>query len=265
MTVIKNFEGTFDTVVFAYDKFRPGYVEELYQTIFEYIPVNSSSNVLEVGIGGGQATLPILQTGCNFTAVEYGERFSDLCRKKFKEYSKFAIVTDKFENTDFETDTYDLIFSATAFHWIPEEIGYSKVLAMLKSGGAFARFANHPFRDKGNHALQEEIDRLYGRYYYKFYSKKQEIRKECDEEQACRMALIAEKYGFTDIRYALFYRTRTFSAKEYCQLLGTYSDHIAIEETIRTEFFSKIEEAINKHGGKITIYDTIDLQLARKP
>ncbi|MCI9272113.1 MAG: class I SAM-dependent methyltransferase, partial [Dorea sp.] len=30
------------------------------------------------------------------------------------------------------------------------------------------------------------------------------------------------------------------------------------------KFFSKIEEAINKYGGTITIYDTIDLQLARK-
>ena len=76
--------------------------------------------------------------------------------------------------------------------------------------------------------------------------------------------MIAEKYGFTDIRYALFYRTRTFSAEEYRTLLGTYSDHIAIEETMRNEFFAKIEEAINAHGGTITIYDTIDLQLARK-
>ena len=46
--------------------------------------------------------------------------------------------------------------------------------------------------------------------------------------------------------------------------MGTYSDHIAIEETVRTRFFAKIEEAINHHGGTITIYDTIDLQLARK-
>ena len=58
-------------------------------------------------------------------------------------------------------------------------------------------------------------------------------------------AQVAEKYGFTDIRHALFHRMRTFSAKEYIELLGTYSDHIAIEETIRTEFFSKIEETIN--------------------
>ena len=32
----------------------------------------------------------------------------------------------------------------------------------------------------------------------------------------------------------------------------------------RKEFFSKIEETIDKYGGKITIYDTIDLELARK-
>lgn len=63
---------------------------------------------------------------------------------------------------------------------------------------------------------------------------------------------------------ALFHRERIFSAKEYVELLGTYSDHIAIEETIRKIFFSEIEKTINKHGGSITVYDTIDLQLARK-
>ena len=76
--------------------------------------------------------------------------------------------------------------------------------------------------------------------------------------------MIAEKYGFSDIRYALFHRRRVFSAREYVELLGTYSDHIAMEETMRAEFFSRIEEAIVKHGGFITLYDTIDLQLARK-
>ena len=43
------------------------------------------------------------------------------------------------------------------------------------------------------------------------------------------------------------------------------SDHIAMEEKIRTEFFAKIEETINQYGGTLTIYDTIDMQLARKP
>ena len=261
----KGLEWTFDTVASTYEKFRPGYPDELYKMIFDYITLNASCNAVEVGIGGGQATLPILKTGCSLTAVEYGEQFSKLCMEKFKDYQNFSIVTNKFENMDFSDDTYDLIYSASAFHWVPEEIGYAKTLSMLKSGGAFARFANHPYRDKGNLPLSEAMDRIYATYYYKYYHKKREVLTEYSEEQALQRAEIAEKYGFTDIKYALFHRTRTFSANEYRTLLGTYSDHIAMEESIREEFFSKIEEAINDHGGSITVYDTIDLQLARKP
>lgn len=246
MADIKGLEWTFDTVAPIYEKVRPGYVDELYQTIFDYIPIHESGNVIEIGIGGGQATLPVLKTGCKFTAVEHGENFSKRCREKFRDYPNFSVITEKFENVEFENEAYDLVFSASAFHWIPEKEGYSKVFSILKSGGVFARFANHPYCDKGNSALMREFP------------------KEYTEEQVRLRAMIAEKYGFQDIRYAMFYRTRTFSAKEYTTLLGTYSDHIAIEEPIRLEFFSKIEDVIAEHGGKITIYDTIDLQLARK-
>ena len=265
MLVTKGLEWTFDTVASAYEKFRPGYTDELYKMIFDYITLNESCNAAEIGIGGGQATLPILKTGCNLTAVEYGEEFTKLCKEKFKEYRNFSIITNKFEDTNFLDAAYDFVYSASAFHWIPESIGYTKVFSMLKSGGAFARFANHPYRDKSNLPLSEEMDRIYAGYYYKFHNKKQEVLTEYSEEQAVQRAEIAEKYGFVDIKYALFHRTRTFLANEYSTLLGTYSDHIAIEEGIRKEFFSKIEDAINNHGGFITVYDTIDLQLARKP
>ena len=264
MPVIKDLEWTFDTVATKYEKLRPGYTDDLYDTLFHYITIDSSSNVVEVGIGGGQATLPILKKGCTLTAVEYGENFSKLCEKKFAEYKNFSVITEKFENASFPDSQYDCVYSASAFHWVPESIGYSKVYAMLKSGGAFARFANHPYRDKGNPVLSAEIDKLYSAYYCQYYGK--DIKsEEYTEEQAVQRAQIAEKYGFVDIRHAMFYRTRTFSAEEYVELLGTYSDHIAMEEKIRKEFFSKIEEAINQHGGSFTIYDTIDLQLARKP
>ncbi len=265
MPILKGLEWTFDTVASTYEKLRPGYVEELYRMLFNYIAIDENSNVVEVGSGGGQATAPVLQMGCQLTAVEYGEQFSKLLRDKFKEYKKFSVITGKFEETEFEKDAFDLVYSASAFHWVPEEIGYKKVLSMLKSGGAFARFANHPYRDKGNPVLSQKIDELYGKYYYTFYNKKQENPKEYDEQQAKERAFIAEKYGFTDIQYAMFYRTRVFSAQEYIILLGTYSDHIAMEESIRKKFFGEIEETINQHGGIVTVYDTIDLQLARKP
>ena len=47
---------TFDTAVSNYDKMRPGYVDEIYQAIFNYIPIDENSIVAEVGSGSGQAT-----------------------------------------------------------------------------------------------------------------------------------------------------------------------------------------------------------------
>ena len=255
---------TFDTAVSNYDKMRPGYVDEIYQAIFNYIPIDENSIVAEVGSGSGQATLPVLKTGCKLTAVEYGENFSELLKNKFKDFPKFSVVTGKFEEVSLEEDVFDLVFSATAFHWVPEKEGYEKVYRMLKKGGAFARFANRPRNCQNELELGEEIQALYNEYYNKQHNIKSGTKKWFTEEDAKAISLIPEKYGFTDIKYFLFYRERVFTASEYTKLLGTYSDHIAIEESIRKVFFSKIEDAINRHGGTITISDTLDLELARK-
>ena len=38
-----------------------------------------------------------------------------------------------------------------------------------------------------------------------------------------------------------------------------------MEETVRERFFDEIEDAVGRYGGFISLFDTIDLQLARKP
>jgi len=266
MPSFKGLEWTFDTAAATYEKFRPGYPDELYQRLFAYLPVSEASRAVEIGIGAGQATPPILRTGCEVTAVEYGEKFSAMCREKFADFSKFSVLTGKFEDVTLEENAFDLVFSATAFHWIPEEIGYPKVFSMLKSGGVFARFANHPFPNQNNPALMDAIQEAYTKYFYPFHNRKPPAAlTPYTEDDAIQLAQTAQKYGFTDICHAMFYRTRTFSAQEYISLLDTYSDHIAITEPIRSKFYTMIEDAINTHGGIVEIHDTIDLQLARKP
>jgi len=265
MPVMKGQEWTFDTNSADYDKFRPRYPAELYKTLFDYKPITEASKLVEVGIGAGNATPPILETGCELTAVELGENFTKLCREKFAAYPKFSVINDRFENVEFAPDTYDLVYSASAFHWIPEDIGYSKVYSMLKSGGVFARWANHPYRDKFNPPLSEAIDKAYADYYYTFYKKEPQKLVEYTEAEAIERAEVALKYGFCDIKHAMFTRTRTFNADEYVRLIGTYSDHIAMDEPIRKQFYAAIHDAINKHGGSITLYDTLDLEMARKP
>ena len=267
MPVNSGKEWTFNTVADTYEKIRPGYPDELYQALFAYAPLDDSRSALEIGIGGGQAALPVLKTGCKLTAVEYGDQLAQLCREKFNDYPRFSVITGKFEDAALPDDAFDLVYAASAFHWVPEEVGYPKVLRILKSGGAFARFANHPYRAGDNPELFEAINRVYAEHYYTYYTHKKQPDQYpiYSEEQAAERARIADRYGFRETRYELFRRIRALTAAEYRMLIGTYSDHIAMAENIRERFFDSLEDTIVRYGGTISIYDTIDMQLARKP
>lgn len=254
-----NSADAFDAVSHIYDKMRPGYVPQLYSDLFAYQPIGPDCRALEIGIGSGQATLPVLQTGCRLTAVEYGAQLAELCRRKFLKFENFSIQVKKFEDFAAPADSYDLIYAATAFHWIPETLGYPKVYELLKAGGTFARFANHPHLDASQADLGQKIQQLYDRWL------PGPAPEEYSKEKAAQLAETARSYGFTDICYYLYRRRRTFSAEEYVALLDTYSDHRALPEAARNAFFDQIKQAILSAGGQITLCDTIDLELARKP
>jgi len=260
MAIIQGLEWTFNTVAAEYDKWSPTYIQPLYDDLLAYQPINPASHVLEIGIGTGQATAPILKTGCTLTAVELGDQLAELSRQKFAEYQSFSVVNTAFQNYECAENTFNLIYSARAFHWIPEDIGYPKVYAMLKSGGAFVRFAGHPNYSKEQGELNAEIQKVYEEYMP--YSKPS---PQFTEEDAKRKSDIAGKYGFVDISFKLYFRTRTYNSDEYASLISVYSNHIVLEEGKKACFYNGIRSAIRKHGGTITLMDTIELNLARKP
>lgn len=114
----------FNEVTAEYDKWRPTYVPELYADIMAYSGIDQASRVLEIGIGTGQATLPILKTNCHLTAVEIGDELAAYTRTKFSRYKNLEIMNMAFENYECPDNSFDMVYSASAFHWIPEEIGY---------------------------------------------------------------------------------------------------------------------------------------------
>jgi hypothetical protein len=74
------------------------------------------------------------------------------------------LIVSKFDGTIIIKIIYVTAGVGSAFHWIPEEIGYTKVFDMLKSGGVFARFANHPYKDKGREEIHEALQKIYSVY-----------------------------------------------------------------------------------------------------
>ncbi|WP_243158968.1 class I SAM-dependent methyltransferase [Clostridium perfringens] len=123
---------TFNEDVMNYEKWRPTYCEELFHDIMEYSKLDRHKKALEIGIGTGQATLPFLKTECDLIAIELGENLAEFSKNKFKDYKNFNILNVPFEDFKCDENTFDLIYSATAFHWIDEKIGYPKALKLLK-------------------------------------------------------------------------------------------------------------------------------------
>jgi len=248
---------TFDLNPENYDRYRPGYAGELYLEIFRYSGLNKEMRALEIGVGTGLATKPILETGCEVIAVETGPNLAAYVREKFKDFPNFRVVCADFEAFEPE-ELFDLIYSATAFHWIPEETGYSKVKRLLKPGGVAAFFWNRPFAGRADDPLHIRIQEIYQKY------KPSGAEPVEFSERDCQKVLDAlARYGFVDIECKLFHRARSMRAAEYGRLLETYSDHQAMGEAQRHSLISEIEAAIEAHGGEIAIHDTMDLYLAR--
>ncbi len=250
---------TFNEDVLNYDKMRPTYVKELYENIIQFSNLDSNKNALEIGIGTGQATLPFLNTGCNLTAVELGENMAKFSKEKFAKFHNFDVINSDFESANLKKDDYDLIYSATAFHWIPQEVGYTKVFNLLKSGGVMALFWNHVSR------TDAELDFAIQEVYNKYKSTNESLIHKFSEEKCLEIAETIKKYGFVDVGYKLYYQTRLFDAPKYLSLLNTNSDHRARPEETRILIENELSNVINNFGGKIEKKDTIDLYLARKP
>ena len=254
-----SFEKTFDIAAVDYDKSRPMYVKEIYEDIFNYKHVNQDSHVLEIGMGTGKAAQPILDTRCHFVGIEPGENLAALAKERFRKYVNFSLYNQTLQDYICADNSFDLVYAATAFHWIPEEYGYRRVYNLLKNGGVFARFAYHAGADKGRRALADEIQELYRKY---MYQESQLI--EFGDADAKKLADKALAYGFADVKHMLYHTTKDFTADEYISLLRTYPDHMELESVAREKLFEGIFHAIVDNGGTITVYYTMDLELARK-
>ncbi|MDO5138804.1 MAG: SAM-dependent methyltransferase, partial [Oscillospiraceae bacterium] len=67
------FRKVFDLIPEQFDRYRPRYSQELFDYLIQYTDLGPDKSVLEMGPGTGQATDPILQTGCDYNAIELGE------------------------------------------------------------------------------------------------------------------------------------------------------------------------------------------------
>lgn len=253
---------TFDEDSANYDALRPTYCGELFRDVLAFAGSAPGMRAVEVGIGTGQATPPFLDAGYRITAVELGANLAEFVSGKFQDRDGFNVENTSFESFECPPDSVDLIYSATAFHWIPDEVGYPKAFRMLRRGGTLAVFWNRPAarEDDPMHIANQDLYRKYplGETYVPPPAVDNPARYKRIRESIA-------SFGFDPVELRLYHAVRVFNAVDYIRLLNTYSDHRSRPPEQKAAFERELAEAIRAHGDRFEIHDTMDLYLARKP
>lgn len=249
------FRKVFDTIPEQFDKYRPRYSAELFSDLIAYAGIGPGKTVLEIGPGTGQATDPVLDTGCGYNAIELGENLYEMMKRKYGNYPNFNIVNDDFITYDFGDQKFDMIYSAATIQWIPEEIAFSKTFDLLNPGGTLAMMITKSDYKTGNEELYNKIQQVYSEYF----------KPETEYKHGSFNYLHACDYGYINFEKREYYGKREFTAEEYAAFSGTHCDHIVIPEPYKSKFFNGLRKAVSEAGDKIVFYDTFLLFTAKKP
>lgn len=127
----------FDGVARLYQATRPGYPAGLVEFVARTARVGAGAAVLEVGCGTGQLTERLAPFGFALTAIDLGASMIEVARERVTGVA-VAFSAVPFEDLDAEARSFDLIISATAFHWVDPEVRFRKAARLLRPGGWLA-------------------------------------------------------------------------------------------------------------------------------
>ena len=131
----------FNQMADYYDTYRPGYPNDIIETIIRKANLTVDSKLLEIGSGSGKATAQFVDIGLDIICIEPGADLVEKGRKTFQD-KRVTFVNQRFEDYAEPYNYFDAIISAQAFHWIPQPQGYEKCARALKKRGKIALFWN---------------------------------------------------------------------------------------------------------------------------
>ncbi len=233
---------TFDSAAASYHEARPDYPAELFDDLAALAALQPGAELLEIGCGTGKATLPLARRGFAITGVELGPALAAQARRNLAGFARVTVV-----NADIETwrppapAAFDLVFAATAWHWIDPAARYGRAWELLKPGGHLAFW-------EAVHVVPRDGDPFFGEL--------QEVYDEIGEgvpdgtdfptpQTLADRAVEIEASGlFTDVRLRRFDWEIRYTAQAYTRLLDTFSGHIAMAPWQRRRLYGEIRRRL---------------------
>ncbi len=245
----------------AYNKTRPGYPKDVIHRVVEVAQLSSNSKILEVGCGPATATVAFAQLGCSMVCLEPNPDFCQLAQQHCEPYSNVEIRNTSFEEWTLEAEKFDAVLAATAFHWIPPEVGYPKAADALGDNGYLILLWNTGLepQDEVCQVLQE---------VYKVHAPTlvpYEGRKTYEDHLKGFGQIIRDSGRFKDLVFEQLVHQVTYNIDDYLMLLNTYSPYLELNPQIKDSLFERLRQKIERDfGGSIQLSYLSAFHIARK-
>ena len=252
---------TFDAAAGLYDSARPAYPDELFDDLVSLARLAPGARLLEIGCATGKATRPLLARGFTVVCVELGSELAETARRNLAGLP-VAIHVAPFEEWEGEPGAFDLVYAATAWHWLDPEIRYRKAHRLLRPDGHLAFWSALHACPKGFDRFFTEIQEVYdaiGESYGEEWPppRPEEIADESAEIEASGL--------FEDVRARRYVWEQAYTADEYIALLNTFSGHIAMESKKRKLLYREVRERIARRpDGQVRRHWYAILHVARR-
>jgi SAM-dependent methyltransferase len=241
----------FNAAASLYQIARPDYPAELYGDLLAITGLRPPARLLEVGCGPGKATRPLAERGFRITAVELGRDLAAAARQNLAAFPDVRIVTSSFEEwTPDHPHSFELVYAATAWHWVDPQVRYANAAKALVPGGHLAVWG-------ARHGFPADFD--------PFFTEIQQVYAEIGEtydgdwpppppEDMPDASSEFEASGhFTTVAVRRYVWAQRYAADDYISLLNTFSGHIAMEPAKREYLYKEIRRRLaGRPDGKLT-------------
>lgn len=215
---------TFLSIGAEYDKYRPGFPEEIAAAIAP-VPVDTA---LDLAAGTGKFTERLVTRAREVIAVEPSEPMLAELRRKLPEVLALIGTAEVIPLTD---ASCALVTVAQAYHWFDPDLAAREIRRVLAPGGRLALVWNGPDPecewDSAAHAIAHPPE---------------------DEDSEASGALpTLEVPGFTQIRTIRVAWAEEISRRDYLDRWSTVSTFLAADIPTRTGMLRQVEAALDAH------------------
>jgi trans-aconitate methyltransferase len=239
---------SFNTAAARYNEVRPAYEPVVIDWIVRQTGITRDDQLLEIGPGTGQATIPFAEKGFHIHCVEFGDKLAAILRHNCERSPNVTIDVSPFETWESaQFNTFALIYSASAFHWIEETVKYKKCAQLLTDNGHLALLW-HEYPDTETAIINQAFELLTSYTSIKETDQKKITRK---ERMQARIDEINTSGYFQFLETYEYPWSIDQSPERFLKGFMTQSSFLSLEEPARTELSVQLSRLFSGHGKSI--------------